>query len=292
MPKTTTLWTYSTPAPASVTNAQLATMASSRIKGRATAGTGAPEDLTAAQVLTLLGIADPLDFQGALDASANPNYPAGTKGDFYKVSVAGKVGGASGKVVSAGDGLLCTATAASGAEAAVGTSWTVIEGNIEGITAAGLALVTLANPGAITFLRVNADNTVTALSAADFKAALGQPVEITVACSDEATSVAAGTAKLTFRMPFAMTVTAVRASVTTAPTGASLIVDINESGTTILSTKLSVDATEKTSQTAATPPVISDPALADDAEITIDFDQVGSTEPGKGVKVTLIGTRA
>jgi hypothetical protein len=31
--------------------------------------------------------------------------------------------------------------------------------------------------------------------------------------------------------------------------------------------------------------------LADDAEMTIDFDQVGSTIAGKGVKVILIGHR-
>jgi hypothetical protein len=37
--------------------------------------------------------------------------------------------------------------------------------------------------------------------------------------------------------------------------------------------------------------VISDSSLADDAEMTIDFDQVGSTIAGAGVKVWLIGTR-
>jgi hypothetical protein len=114
---------------------------------------------------------------------------------------------------------------------------------------------------------------------------------ITVAASDEATALTTGTAKVTFRMPFAMTLTAVRASVGTAPTGSTLVVDINEGGSTILSTKLSIDATEKTSTTAATPPVISDTALADDAEITIDIDQVGATIAGAGLKVTLIGTR-
>lgn len=115
---------------------------------------------------------------------------------------------------------------------------------------------------------------------------------IIIACSDEASNLSTGTAKVTFRMPFAFTVTAVRASVTTAPTGSTLIVDINESGTTILSTKLSIDAGEKTSTTAATAAVISDTALADDAEITIDIDQVGSTIAGKGLKVTLLGRRA
>ena len=115
---------------------------------------------------------------------------------------------------------------------------------------------------------------------------------IQLACSDETTDLTTGTAKVTFRMPFAMTLTAVRASVTTAPTDATLIVDINYSGTTVLSTKLTIDATEKTSTTAAVPAVISDTALADDAEVTVDIDQVGSTVAGAGLKVTLIGTRA
>lgn len=112
---------------------------------------------------------------------------------------------------------------------------------------------------------------------------------IIIACSDETTALTTGTAKVTFRMPYAFTLTAVRASVTTAPTGSVLTVDINEGGSTILSTKLTIDATEKTSTTAATPPVISDGSLADDAEITIDIDTVGSTVAGAGLKVALIG---
>lgn len=115
------------------------------------------------------------------------------------------------------------------------------------------------------------------------------PRTIAVAISDETSSLTTGTAKVTFRMPHAMTVTAVRASVTTAPTGSTLIVDINENGTSILSTKLSIDAGEKTSTTAATAAVISDTALADDAEITIDIDQVGSTIAGAGLKIYIIG---
>jgi len=121
---------------------------------------------------------------------------------------------------------------------------------------------------------------------------VGMPFEYSLAISDETTSLTTGTAKVTFRMPCAVTLTAVRASVTTAPTGSTLVVDINEAGASILSTKLSIDASEKTSTTAATPPVISDSALADDAEMTIDIDQIGSTIAGTGLKVTLIGTRA
>lgn len=112
---------------------------------------------------------------------------------------------------------------------------------------------------------------------------------IIIACSDETTALTTGTAKVTFRMPYAFTLTAVRASVNTAPTGSVLTVDINEGGVSILSTKLTIDATEKTSTTAATAAVISDSSLADDAEITIDIDTVGSTIAGAGLKVMLIG---
>jgi hypothetical protein len=88
-----------------------------------------------------------------------------------------------------------------------------------------------------------------------------------------------------------MTLTAVRASLTTAQaSGTIFTVDINEGGTSVLSTKLTIDNTELTSTTAATPAVISDTALADDAEITIDIDQVGDGT-ATGLKITLIGTR-
>lgn len=113
---------------------------------------------------------------------------------------------------------------------------------------------------------------------------------IVIACSDETTALTTGTAKATFRMPYAFTVTAVRASLTTAPTtSGTLTVDINENGTSILSTKLTIDITEKTSTTAATAAVISDSALADDAEITIDIVAIswGATEAW--LKVYLIG---
>lgn len=121
---------------------------------------------------------------------------------------------------------------------------------------------------------------------------VGSPCEIQLAASDETTAITAGTSKVTFRMPFAMTLTEVRGSLSTAQTsGAIFTVDINEAGTTILSTKLTIDNTEKTSVTAATPPVISDSALLDDAEITIDVDQTGDGT-AKGLKITLKGIRA
>jgi hypothetical protein len=75
--------------------------------------------------------------------------------------------------------------------------------------------------------------------------------------------------------------------------GSTIIVDINNGANSMLSTKLSIDASEKTSTTAATPAVIDATYedVSDDAEVTIDIDQVGSSTAGKGLKITLYGTR-
>ena len=108
------------------------------------------------------------------------------------------------------------------------------------------------------------------------------------ACSDETTDLTTGI-KSTWRTPYAFTVTGVRASVGTAPTGANITVDILQNGVSILSTNITIDATEKTSVSAATPPVISTAALTNDSEITINLTVIGSTIAGAGLKVTIIG---
>ena len=76
---------------------------------------------------------DAMVFKGAQDCSANPNYPAANRGWTYRVSVAGKIGGASGVVVEAGDLFMClTDGTAAGDQATVGTNWTVAQTNIDG----------------------------------------------------------------------------------------------------------------------------------------------------------------
>lgn len=99
-----------------------------------------------------------------------------------------------------------------------------------------------------------------------------------------------GTNKFGFNMPFAMTLTGIFADVGTAPTGATLIVDVNEAGSTIMTTnKLVIDATETSTHTAATPPTLTDTALAKAARMTLDIDQVGSTVAGSDLNVFLVG---
>ena len=108
------------------------------------------------------------------------------------------------------------------------------------------------------------------------------------ACSDEDTALETGTL-IKFRMPYAFTVEEVKVSVNEPPVGSTLRVDILEGATSIFSTKPTIDANETTSTTAAAPAVISDATLAEDAEVSIVLEQVGSTTAGAGLKVYLIG---
>lgn len=134
----------------------------------------------------------------------------------------------------------------------------------------------MANGNTINFDNVNTSGTLPA-------AVLSDVYEF--ALSDEVTAITTGTAKLTWRAPRALVITALRASLSTASSSGIPTVDINEAGATILSTKLTIDATEKTSVTAAVPYVLSDTVIADDAEITFDIDVAGTGATGLKVKI-------
>lgn len=112
-----------------------------------------------------------------------------------------------------------------------------------------------------------------------------------LAFGDETTDIAVGTDKLTFQMPhFATTLTGVSVNVKTAPTGSEATFDLNEAGTSVLSTKITIDAGEKTSVTASTPPVISESAIPANAIMTVDIDGVGSTVAGVAPKLWIYYT--
>lgn len=97
-----------------------------------------------------------------------------------------------------------------------------------------------------------------------------------VACSDRTTALATNTKVGRFRVPYGFTIVGVMADLGTAQTsGSVLTVDINKNGSTILSTKLTLDNGELTSLTAAVAAVLSDTTLAAGDEVTFDIDQVG-----------------
>lgn len=93
---------------------------------------------------SIVGASDSMRFLGVIDASADPNYPAAVVGDTYKISVAGKIGGASGIVVEVGDTIIATADNAGGTQAGVGASWTVLQTNTVAATTTVAGTVELA----------------------------------------------------------------------------------------------------------------------------------------------------
>lgn len=92
----------------------------------------------------------------------------------------------------------------------------------------------------------------------------------------------------TVTMPYGFTVTDIDLKVDTAPTGASLIIDINEGGSTLFSTRPEIDAGSTTEDDSEE---WGDVSLAAGAEITLDIDQVGSTVAGADLTVMLHGYR-
>ncbi len=309
-------------AAAAVTLAKMANLATDRIIGRDTAGTGVPESLTGTQVGGMITLTDLSD---VVITTATTGDIAQYNGTNWVNSPVGSFG-----APSSADYLVRTANAGLSAERTVGDSTTVTAnwatpGTVtleraaltgEVTASSNSNALTIAND-AVTYPKIQnvsaADRllgrgngggagdvqeislgTGLSLSTTTLNASISGfsiPVTFVIAASDETTALTTGTNKVKFRMPHAMTLIAVRASLSTTQTSGSIVtVDINDSGTTVLSTKLTVDNSEVTSTTAATPAVISDSALADDAEITIDIDTIGDGT-AKGLKVYLIGTR-
>lgn len=82
------------------------------------------------------------------------------------------------------------------------------------------------------------------------------------------------------------TVETVRAAVGTAPTGSSLIVDVNKNGTTIYTTQSARPTISASANSAnGNSPAVTTFALDD--YMTVDLDQIGSTVAGADLTVTV-----
>lgn len=144
-----------------------------------------------AYVDNLIAAQDAMVFKGVIDCSGNPNYPAADRGWTYRVSVAGKIGGASGPNVEAGDILICiTDGTAAGNQAAVGVNWAIIQVNIDGaLTTANIGVTVQgydADLAAIAALTTTAfgRTALTDADAAAFKVRLGLTVGTDVQAYD------------------------------------------------------------------------------------------------------------
>lgn len=223
----------------------------------------------------------------------------GAEGDLRKVDWASLPGGASGDNITVNAATATDANFKDSAQIAFGLNTgttpdditaTIVAGSIGPTEVAGLDAGDITS-GTFTDARIDGS-----LESDEVK-----PLEsFCLAISDETTNLTTGTAKVTWRMPYAFTLlpstsasnNGVRVSVNTAQTAGSILqFDIKEGGTSIMTTtKLTIDNSEKTSTTAATAAALTDTSLADDAEMTADIVTVG-TALAKGAKICLIGNR-
>lgn len=112
---------------------------------------------------------------------------------------------------------------------------------------------------------------------------------LVVAMGDETTAITTGTDKVTLYAACKMYLSDVIGSLTTASTSGVVEVDIAINDTSLFSTTLTIDATESTSTTAATPHVLTPaiPVIAKGDKISFDIVLAGTG--AKGLKITLIG---
>jgi hypothetical protein len=116
-------------------------------------------------------------------------------------------------------------------------------------------------------------------------------VELGFAVTDETTAITSGTTKLSFVMPFDMTLTSIYSSLATGPTTTAVQVDINDAGTTLLNAVIDFSTTgpETTDETTTFTGSASSYALSKGDVVTVDIDQ-GDTAAA-GLKITFKGYR-
>lgn len=87
---------------------------------------------------------DTLKLIGGINASTNPNYPSASAGDVHYITHSGRIGGGSGAVVEVGDKVIAIADNAGGTQAGVGSSWIIVQANVDAATDTTRGLVELA----------------------------------------------------------------------------------------------------------------------------------------------------
>lgn len=90
------------------------------------------------------------------------------------------------------------------------------------------------------------------------------------------------------RVPFAGTIVAAYAYVDTAPTGASILVDINKNGSSIWGTSPGSRLAIAASGTQGSQSAFDVTSIAEGDNLTMDIDQVGSTVAGSDLTIVLV----
>ena len=111
-----------------------------------------------------------------------------------------------------------------------------------------------------------------------------------------------GTGLAHFVMPFTFSLQTVKSVVSTAPTGAELVLDLNASGTTIVNGGVVTAAGSFVSSNATLVSggngttggggtAVDALTIAGGTAMTVDIVQIGSSEPGKQIKLYIYGNR-
>lgn len=200
----------------------------------ATAGTSTTQAASTAFVQAAIsGVTGSMELMGDLDASTNPNYPAASKGDTYVVTVAGKVGGASGTSVDVGDLVVAKVDNAGGSEASVGSSWFTVEHNLVGALLAGNNLSDVAD-AATAFGNIKQAATESATGVVELattgEAVTGTDTSRAVTAAGVAAALAALTAKIVDSEAVGGTVDGTNAEFTLAYTPAAGSVHLMSNG--------------------------------------------------------------
>lgn len=120
----------------------------------------------------------------------------------------------------------------------------------------------------------------------------GIPFIFEVAASDEATALSVTAAAVTFEWPADVLVTAIYSFITgAAASSGPVMVDVNDDGVSLFSTRPMIDIGENSSRNGTVPAVLTTPAgvtVLAGSVMTVDIDEPGDS--ATGLKITFIGT--
>jgi hypothetical protein len=105
------------------------------------------------------------------------------------------------------------------------------------------------------------------------------------AASDETTEITAGTGKVTFHAPYAMSISAIYVGLNVASSSGTVTVDVNANGSTVFSTLPTLASGISFTLNG----ILSLTTLAQGDRLSVDFDTAGTG--AKGVKVYIIGNK-
>ena len=116
------------------------------------------------------------------------------------------------------------------------------------------------------------------------------PYAVTFTLAGDDTNCVVGDGKVFLELPYTMSDVSVKGYCSSAPTGSSMTGRLRVNGSIVTSPVVTIDATETSTSTAATPPGMTVSTIAAGSVVSADQITIGGTLPGKGFKITLLGT--